>query len=613
MLPDAPPARPDAPAGVPPDARPPARPPAAPALSVGPLRKDGFTNSQVERFILTRFGPLWRFAQRWPWLERLVNRVLINRAVNRCPARPNALSLMADYPSWDSLTDRTFSGRHLPPATDAFINCLPPEQDVAALFARPAGGARLSAKSSVLFSNFAQWFTDGFLRTARLPDGQPDFQRNTSNHEIDLSPVYGRTREMAHALRAHDGTGRLRSQHIPARKLEDGTLEPGGEFPAYFYTDEFVAGRTDAPVIRAEFDNPVVRDELYLVAFERMLLSPTLPGGTPKTPERRAADLDRMRHRFAVGVERANNQIGYVMLNVIFLREHNRLCDLLKAAHPRWGDEQLYQTARNTVIVMALRVVIEDYINHISPFHFKLRAQPQSFYDSKWYRTNWMTVEFNLLYRWHGLVPDAVDVAGTSVDLEQSLYNNGLLVRHGLAAAIDSASRQYAGEVGLANTPAYLVPRVELPSIRIARQARLRSYNDYREYAGYDRAKSFAEITSDPARQAALRALYGDPDNVEYFVGLFAEDPPANAALPPLIGRLVGVDAFSQAFTNPLLSEHVFEPGTFAEGWAEFQKTRTLDDVVRRNIPETTDARKGKDPKQNWPLVTLTHPDWTRQ
>ena len=56
------------------------------------------------------------------------------------------------------------------------------------------------------------------------------------------------------------------------------------------------------------------------------------------------------------------------------------------------------------------------------------------------------------------------------------------------------------------------------------------------------------------------------------------------------------VDAFSQALTNPLLSEHVFRPETFAEGWDEFQRTPTLGDIVRRNTPgERTDT-----------LVTMT-------
>ncbi len=43
-----------------------------------------------------------------------------------------------------------------------------------------------SEKSTVLFSYFAQWFTDGFLR-----GDYRDPLKNTSNHDIDLSNLYG--------------------------------------------------------------------------------------------------------------------------------------------------------------------------------------------------------------------------------------------------------------------------------------------------------------------------------------------------------------------------------------------------------------------------------------
>ena len=71
-------------------------------------------------------------------------------------------------------------------------------------------------------------------------------------------------------------------------------------------------------------------------------------------------------------------------------------------------------------------------------------------------------------------------------------------------------------------------------------------------------------------------------------VGLFAEDVAPGSALPPMIGRMVAIDAFSQALTNPLLSGRVFRRETFAEGWEELHNTSSLGDVVRRNTPEQT-------------------------
>jgi len=69
---------------------------------------------------------------------------------------------------------------------------------------------------------------------------------------------------------------------------------------------------------------------------------------------------------YGVEVERANVQIGYVMLNVLGLREHNVCATSWQKNYPTWDDERLFQTARNILLVEILRIV-EDYVNHITP------------------------------------------------------------------------------------------------------------------------------------------------------------------------------------------------------------------------------------------------------
>ena len=59
--------------------------------------------------------------------------------------------------------------------------------------------------------------------------------------------------------------------------------------------------------------------------------------------------------------------------------------------------------------------------------------------------------------------------------------------------------------------------------------------------------------------------------------------------MPPLIGRMVALDAFSQALTNPLMAECVFKPATFSEpGWQAIQETHRLQDILDRNTPPGT-------------------------
>lgn len=54
--------------------------------------------------------------------------------------------------------------------------------------------------------------------------------------------------------------------------------------------------------------------------------------------------------RFAVGHEAFGLVPGLMMYATIWLREHNRVCDVLKEVHPDWDDERLFQTTRLILI-----------------------------------------------------------------------------------------------------------------------------------------------------------------------------------------------------------------------------------------------------------------------
>jgi prostaglandin-endoperoxide synthase 2 len=105
-------------------------------------KRDGLAN-RLEFHVLTHYGPVWRLLSRPP-LRSHVNRLLINSAVNKVPARPHPLSTLAPYTSWSSLTDRSYDARHLPPRE---IPALPPAEEVAELFVR-RGEDRLCPKST---------------------------------------------------------------------------------------------------------------------------------------------------------------------------------------------------------------------------------------------------------------------------------------------------------------------------------------------------------------------------------------------------------------------------------------------------------------------------------
>ena len=67
-----------------------------------------------------------------------------------------------------------------------------------------------------------------------------------------------------------------------------------------------------------------------------------------------------------------------------------------------------------------------------------------------------MSIEFDLLYRWHALVPEHVEVHGRRRPMADLLWDNDVVTQHGVADLFAEASGQPSAEMGLRNTPAFL-------------------------------------------------------------------------------------------------------------------------------------------------------------
>ena len=483
-------------------------------------------------------------------IRRLVSRTVINKFGYATTLRPRALSLASDYTSWLSLTDRTFSGRHLPPSTTEQQAALPPEADVVALYRRERFTP--ASDTSVMFMFFAQWFTDSFLRTSLT-----DYRKNESNHEIDLCQIYGRNIDATNLLRS-GRDGRLKSQMIE-----------GEEYPEFLFAPR-------------EAGHPAVFKPEFEGLFDHAFITDVILRSAPEQ------QTDTF---FAVGLEHGNSTIGNTVMNTVFLREHNRVAGILAAENAEWDDERIFQTARNILIVMLLKLVVEEYIMHIGPFDFPIEAVPFIADDERWNRPNWCAIEFNLLYRWHPLVPDAIGTGPGALDASGFRNNNPLVLEKGIEAIIAMCSSEPAGSIELLNTPAFLVdsanpswPSVEQVTVALMRNARLRSFNDYREAYGLQRLTSFDELTSNAEVRRRLTALYGDIDKLEWYVGIFAEDYPDYMMMGELLTYMVANDAFTQALTNPLLARNVFNDATFTNtGMGIIKNTSSLQDIVTRN------------------------------
>lgn len=82
----------------------------------------------------------------------------------------------------------------------------------------------------------------------------------------------------------------------------------------------------------------VLNGEVYPPSVEEAPVLMHYPKGIPP------------QNQMAVGQEVFGLLPGLMLYATIWLREHNRVCDLLKTEHPTWDDEQLFQTTRLILI-----------------------------------------------------------------------------------------------------------------------------------------------------------------------------------------------------------------------------------------------------------------------
>lgn len=513
-----------------------------------------------------------------------MSEIATNRLVGRGRTRPHPWSTRyEDYVCWAGLTDRSYFARLLPAMSSKLT--LPDPAALWSLFAAKPGQQVECSKSTCLFPAFAQYLTDGFLRTRQFntPPGlgaRPqleDRKRTTSNHEIDLSALYGRTDDQTRALRSLRG-GTLLSQLIG-----------GEEFPLFLYDAN---GQPNPKFIGADG---------FMTIDEPLGVKPDTPG---------------LSTVFAVGGDRVNSSIHVCAINTLFLREHNRVAGDLARKHPAWDDERLFQIARNILIVMFIQIVVTEYINHISPASIRFLVDPTMVWKADWNRPNWMTLEFTLLYRWHSIMPETMRWDGQETPVSAMLLNNDLLLKSGLAGAFSALSANKCARMGLGNFAEFF-EKAEQAGIKQGRLNNLQGYNAYRKAMGLPSAKSFADVvgtSKDAAEQGRrtalanqLEHLYGDVDSLDFYVGLFAEPCVPNSPLPELVLTMVAMDAFSQALPNPLLSEHIWGDATVKEitftkeGIELLKTTNCLSDILARVAPDIGNS-----------FVGMTRSDWKR-
>ncbi|XP_004712627.2 prostaglandin G/H synthase 1 [Echinops telfairi] len=481
-------------------------------------------------YLLTHGRWLWEFINATFIRDMLMRMVLTVRS-NLVPSPPTYNSAH-DYVSWESFSNVSYYTRILPsvprdcptPMGTKGKKQLPDAQLLAHRFLLRRKFIPDPQGTNLMFAFFAQHFTHQFFKTSGKMG--PGFTK-ALGHGVDLGHIYGDNLERQHQLRL----------------FEDGKLK--------------------YQVLNGDMYPPSVEEAPVLMRYP--------PNISP-------------RDQMAVGQEVFGLLPGLMLYATIWLREHNRVCDLLKAEHPTWDDEQLFQTTRLILIGETIKIVIEEYVQQLSGYFLQLKFDPELLFGVQFQYRNRIAVEFNQLYRWHPLMPDAFRVGSREYSYKQFLFNTSMLVDYGVEALVDAFSRQPAGRIGGGRNIDQHVLHVAVEAIKESRELQLQPFNEYRKRFGMKPYLSFQELTGEKAMAAELEELYGDINAMEFYPGLLLEKCLPNSIFGESMIEIGAPFSLKGLLGNPICSPEYWKPSTFGgETGFNIVKTATLKKLVCLN------------------------------
>ena len=273
---------------------------------------------------------------------------------------------------------------------------------------------------------------------------------------------------------------------------------------------------------------------------------------------------------FVAGDIRADEQPSLTSMQTLFAREHNRLADRIDATAtdlptaPAARDEAVFQRARKIVGAEIQSITYNQWLPSLG-----VTLKPYAGYDASVnpaIATEFATAGFRV---GHTMItgtipligPDGQPAAGGSLDLYGAFFNPSVIesvggiepILRGLAG-----STQQTVDVEIADQLRSLL-FIGMPSdgpvtngtdlaalnLARARDHGVADYNSVRAAYGLAKQSSFADLTSDPALQAALASVYADVDHMDLWIGMLAEDHVAGSSVGELNAAILA-DQFAR-------------------------------------------------------------------
>ncbi|MFK7810564.1 MAG: peroxidase family protein [Saprospiraceae bacterium] len=297
---------------------------------------------------------------------------------------------------------------------------------------------------------------------------------------------------------------------------------------------------------------------------------------------------------FVAGDVRANENSLLISVHTIFVREHNRYCDVLKAMNPTWGDEQLYQESRRRVYahiqaityeewLPSMGVILEDY----DGYDESINATISNVFGTAAFRLGHTLLNANL-----AMMDNDGNDLGT-LALRDAFFTPSTVADNGVDPFFIGMAQQVQQEMDakvvndvrnfLFGPPTSGFGGLDLASINInrGRERGIAPFNVIRQDLGMTPYSSMSEFATDPEVFDKLNDIYGGINQIDAWVGMLLEEHMPGA----LFGETI-LHIMEEQFAELRDGDRFYyenEANNFFTGEVQTIKETTFRDIIMRN------------------------------
>ncbi|XP_058088589.1 alpha-dioxygenase 2-like isoform X2 [Magnolia sinica] len=338
---------------------------------------------------------------------------------------------------------------------------------------------------------------------------------------------------------------------------------------------------------------------------------------------------------------------GFSVLQALFIKEHNAVCDMLKMHYPYFDDERLYQHARLVTSAVIAKIHTIDWTVELLKTDTILAGMRINWYGFLGKRfkdlfghicgpilsglvglreprdhgvTYSLTEEFVSVYRMHSLLPDKILLRNINsnvskdecppllqeVPMREMVGQEGekRLTEIGIEQMMISMGHQACGALELWNYPSWMrnlvahdingedrPDPVDMAALEIYRdrERRVARYNEFRRNMLMDPISKWEDLTDDQEAIEAIREVYDDDvEKLDLLVGLHAEKKIKGFAISETAFFIFLLIASRRLEADRFFTTN-FNSTTYTEEGLEWvNNTETLKDAIDRHFPQMT-------------------------